>query len=524
MGLPTIIGRSKKVIFAAIKERIWNKLQGWKEKLLSKPGKEVLIKVVAQAIPTYMMSIFRIPDGLIDEIHSIIARFWWGSNDTRQTMHWQSWDAMCEPIAMGGMGFRNLKVFNQALLAKQMWRLQMDTTSLLHSVLKARYFKHDSVLEARRGFDPSYSWRSLWGAKVLLLERLQWRVGDGADIKVWEHGWVIGKEGPPTPKSLQVMNSITFVADCINRERMEWNARVVRSCFEEDDSKLILQMPLSLIPRKDIMYWKHSKYGTYNVKAGYWVGMLGSQRVGDNADATLWRIVWGLGGPPKLAHFVWLACKELMAVKEVLYRRHIAQDELCCCCGVEVESINHVLFECDSIKRVWEDSKYVAILAETPEGSVAAKLVWWASKIRREEVREIMTITWAIWFCRNKYVYAHESLNAQGMAASFLHMVAEFISYKQKVSFSLAQSGPSASAAQWKSPLHGTLKINIDAHVVEGRYANLGVVVRNDAGTITLVAVKRMEGRWEADLAEAAAARYGLIVARRYGFEDIYMA
>lgn len=55
LGIPTIIGCSKKAIFASLKERIWKKLQGWKEKLLSRPGKEVLIKAVAQAIPTYML-------------------------------------------------------------------------------------------------------------------------------------------------------------------------------------------------------------------------------------------------------------------------------------------------------------------------------------------------------------------------------------------------------------------------------------------------------------------------------------
>ena len=75
LGLTTIIGRSKKAVFKCLKERIWKKLQGWKEKLLTRPGKEVLIKSMAQAIHTYMMSIFRIPDGLIDEILSILARF-----------------------------------------------------------------------------------------------------------------------------------------------------------------------------------------------------------------------------------------------------------------------------------------------------------------------------------------------------------------------------------------------------------------------------------------------------------------
>ena len=86
-GLPTIIGRSKKVVFACLKERIGKKLQGWKEKLLLKPGKEIMIKAVDQDIPTYMMSIFKIPDGLIDEIHALFARFWWGSNDTERKLH-----------------------------------------------------------------------------------------------------------------------------------------------------------------------------------------------------------------------------------------------------------------------------------------------------------------------------------------------------------------------------------------------------------------------------------------------------
>lgn len=63
------------------------KLQGCKEKLLSRPGKEILIKSISQDLPIYMMSIFCIPDGLIDEIHSIMAQLWWGNNGSVKTMH-----------------------------------------------------------------------------------------------------------------------------------------------------------------------------------------------------------------------------------------------------------------------------------------------------------------------------------------------------------------------------------------------------------------------------------------------------
>ena len=55
-GLPSVIGRSKTKVFAEVKERVGKKLAGWKVKMLSMGGKEVLIKVVAQAVPTYTMS------------------------------------------------------------------------------------------------------------------------------------------------------------------------------------------------------------------------------------------------------------------------------------------------------------------------------------------------------------------------------------------------------------------------------------------------------------------------------------
>ena len=57
LGLPSI-DRSKKLVFAEIKKKVGKKLAGWKGMLLSIGDKEVLIKTVAQAIPTYTMSCF----------------------------------------------------------------------------------------------------------------------------------------------------------------------------------------------------------------------------------------------------------------------------------------------------------------------------------------------------------------------------------------------------------------------------------------------------------------------------------
>ena len=69
------MGKNKKNSFKEIKVKLARKLVGWKEKLLSKAGKEILIKAVAQAIPTYFMSYFKIPDFLCDELTSLMRNF-----------------------------------------------------------------------------------------------------------------------------------------------------------------------------------------------------------------------------------------------------------------------------------------------------------------------------------------------------------------------------------------------------------------------------------------------------------------
>jgi len=90
LGLPISVGKSRKKAFEYIKQRIWIRIQGWQEKLLSKAGKEILIKAVAQAIPTYAMSCFDLTKGLCDELSTMINRYWWSQQDKVHKIHWLS--------------------------------------------------------------------------------------------------------------------------------------------------------------------------------------------------------------------------------------------------------------------------------------------------------------------------------------------------------------------------------------------------------------------------------------------------
>jgi len=157
LGLPSMIGRNRNATFAFIKDRVWQKINSWSGKCLSKAGREVMIKSVLQAIPSYVMSIFHLPTTLINSIEKMMNSFWWGHGRTSQWgIHWMSWEKLSTPNIHGGMSFKDLSAFNLAMLGKQGWKFITKPESLVARIFKARYFPNGTFLTAQIGHNPNY--------------------------------------------------------------------------------------------------------------------------------------------------------------------------------------------------------------------------------------------------------------------------------------------------------------------------------------------------------------------------------
>jgi hypothetical protein len=128
----------------------------------------VLIKAVIQAIPTYSMGVFQLPKSLCQRLNSVIERSWWWQHLHQRKIVWVKWDNLGTSKHLGGMGFRDLEVFNLAFLAKQGWRLVQHPDSLVARVLQDKYFRGDFFLAPLLGRRPSFAWRSILNARPLL--------------------------------------------------------------------------------------------------------------------------------------------------------------------------------------------------------------------------------------------------------------------------------------------------------------------------------------------------------------------
>jgi hypothetical protein len=171
------------------KERLSKKFSSWAERYMSGGAKEVMIKSVAQVIPTYVMGVFKLSATLCDEMMQMTRYFWWGEGGQRK-VHWLAWEKLLLPKCLGGLGFRDMRLFNQALLARQAWCLIQHSDSLCAQLLKAKYYPCGDLIDTVFPSDTSAMWRSIEHGLDLLKKGLIWRVRSGTKIQIWRDHWI----------------------------------------------------------------------------------------------------------------------------------------------------------------------------------------------------------------------------------------------------------------------------------------------------------------------------------------------
>ncbi|GAU49883.1 hypothetical protein TSUD_408220 [Trifolium subterraneum] len=450
LAMLTLGGRSKNHMFNFIMEKVWKKLKGWKEKNLSFAGRSTLIKVVAQAIPTYLMSSFLIPKGICEQMEKMICHFWWGSSTDSRKIHWVKWANVCKHKKEGGIGFRNFRAFNEALLAKQGWRLITNPNSLVAQMLKAKY--HPKT------------------------------VGKGDNIHIWEDNW-IHQKGNSNTWSQKPATEYMMVKDIMNREAQGWNEQVIKEIFIPQEAEKILQIPIIDRSQPDTNTWANTRDGNYTVKTGYqaiidWEKDNQQDRASSSTtNNEHWNMLWKLKVPPKQSHLIWRILNKALPVKQV-----------------------------------WLDSPLTINLHYNKITSIEDWIIYMFHHIDLKGMEMVTTVLYNMWFARNQKVFQDKNLPPHEFNNRANLQLRDYQNFNIANSPIHRPNATSRSSHNnsWSPPPRGSLKINVDAHSSGDGHWYSGLILRREDGSTVGAVTCSHKGSEDSSLGEALGLNDGL--------------
>ncbi|KAF7830391.1 ribonuclease H [Senna tora] len=379
--------------------KIESKLQIWKSKLLSQAARFTLIKSVINSYLVYPLSCMQFPKDKCRKIESLMSNFFWGHNGSVPKLHLHNWNHLCKPKNMGGLALCNFSTFNEALLAKQVWRTLNNNNSLASLTLSSKYLNDDGNIIVPS--NASWRWKAIFRSKEVVLSNLEWQIGDGKCIKINHHAWW------PMLRDQQLISS---VADLI-KNNGSWNTPIINRLYDANTAATIANTPLSVTGIKDKLMWTGTSDGQYRVKDAYnWI--IDKRELHDHSNSStvpppnicpIWKIIWKFKLPFRIIMFLWRVLNNNLPACSVLIRHDMVLEDICINCGEKGESLNHIFLQCNFAKVVW----FGTHLSYKPPDSDISLLQWFndcymSFKQEEQYILSFMAVVLhVLWRCRN---------------------------------------------------------------------------------------------------------------------------
>jgi len=253
LGLPLGASYKSTRIWDGVIEKVEKRLASWKRLYLSKGGRVTIIKSTLSNLPTYYMSLFPIPVSVASCIEKLQRDFLWGGMGEEFKYHLVSWEKVCTPISNGGLGIRNLVLFNRALLGKWLWRFGMDRDAWWRVAVDSKYgslWGGWCSREVAEAFGVGL-WKYIRKGWENFSKFLRYEVGDGNRTRFWHDLWcgdTILKEvfpdffGIARVKDASVADNLEILGGSIQwnvsfvREAHDWEVDIFASFFQVLDS------------------------------------------------------------------------------------------------------------------------------------------------------------------------------------------------------------------------------------------------------------------------------------------------
>ncbi|KAF7844578.1 ribonuclease H [Senna tora] len=369
---------SKKQIIQDTIAKIDSKLKDWKARLLSQAGRK---------------------------IESLMSNFFWGHNGTNPKIHLQKWTDLCKPKEEGGLGLYDVRTFNEALLAKHIWRMIQCKNNLIDVTLTPKYMDSSSGSLSIR-YNSSWRWKSIMNSKDIIMNNLEWQIGSGSDVNTNHHAWW---------PMLRDHNLFPKVMDLIQHNSLMWNTVTLNRVYDTHNARCIASIHISVTNVRDKLLWKGSNDGEYSVRQGYKMVLRNSSSQVSNAVSVqvpnpshrnnIWRLIWRLKLPYRIVMFMWRVLNNNLPTFSVLNRHHMPLQNICNACNQDDESLIHVFLQCNFASAVW----FGTHLGFQSHNHLASSMMDWFhncilsshDRILDSHIAFICVVLHVIWRCRN---------------------------------------------------------------------------------------------------------------------------
>ncbi|KAJ4760681.1 RNA-directed DNA polymerase (reverse transcriptase)-related family protein [Rhynchospora pubera] len=399
LGLPLSDKPLVRADYHSLLNKFSTKLRGWSASLLSITGRVVLINSCLSSLPTYFMSVFKLPTWVIKRIDSVRRSFLWhGVYTDKRKLVLISWNCVIKPKKVGGLGILNLSAFNEALLVKWLWKWSSTSYSLwkplalaLQSAPLSSYPLNSKLANILKNLT------HLFNVGLIFLP------SDGKNILFWQHNWAsqILQFSFPDLYSFALDKFISLHFFCSNLQDVYSLFSPLLStslvAVHQLSSLLLTVAPtISNLSHAglDEVFWKLDKSGVFSTSSIY--NLITSHP----CHVSPLRKIWKMRIPPRFKVFLWMMLQNKIATLDNLQRRGWHLPNRCILCGTSSESVLHLFSSCRFYKLLKDlllsSADVLSISAGTPPGFPDTPLAILLGFDVPDTIRDLIAITFFV--------------------------------------------------------------------------------------------------------------------------------